>query len=144
MPFLKFCALLQNKLELGVPVTTSDMKTFSQLFNPDQKDPEKVYRKVMGDITRSITPETEIDECYKAFRADKAKQSLHRHLMEKVDALYACFKDGGNPKNKHIAQLALTYLFNQNDLIHDNLKGVGLVDDVTVIDHALKIVENCR
>lgn len=144
MPFLNFCALLQNKLEHDVPVTNSDMKAFPQLFNPNQKKPEKVYWKVMGKVTRSITPETEIDECYKAFRASKAKQSLHSHLMEKVDALYACFKNGGNPKNKHIAQLALTYLFNPNDLIYDNLKGVGLVDDVTVIDHALKIVERCR
>lgn len=64
--------------------------------------------------------------------------------MEKVDTLYTCFKNEGNPKNKHIAQLALTYLFNQNDLIHDDLEGIGLVDDVTVIDHALKIVERCR
>jgi len=143
MPFLKFCALLQNKLEHGVPVTTSDMKTFSQLFKTGQKDPEKVYWKVMGKVTRNISPETEIDECYKAFCADKAKQTIHSHLMEKVDALYACFKNGENPKNKHIAQLALTYLFNQNDLIHDNLEGVGLVDDVTVIDHALKIIKSC-
>ena len=144
IPFLNFCAMLQNKLEHDVPVMTSDMEAFSQLFNPDQKDPEKVYRTVMGKIAPSITPETEIDECYKAFRADKAKQSLHSHLMEKVDALYACFKNEGNPKNKYIAQLALTYLFNQNDLIHDNLEGVGLVDDVTVIDHALKIVGSCK
>lgn len=144
MPFLNFCTLLQNKLEQNAPVMTSDMEIFSQLFNPNQKDPEKVYRKVMGKITRSISPKTKIDECYKAFREDKAKQSLHSHLMEKVDALYACFKNGGNPKNKHIAQLALTYLFNQNDLIHDDLEGIGLVDDVTVIDHALKIVESCR
>lgn len=144
MPFLNFCTLLQNKLEQDAPVMTSDMEIFSQLFNPNQKDPEKVYRKVMGKITRSISPETEIDECYKAFREGKAKQSLHSHLMEKVDTLYTCFKNEGNPKNKHIAQLALTYLFNQNDLIHDDLEGIGLVDDVTVIDHALKIVERCR
>lgn len=124
--------------------TSKMMFVFTGVFDGlRKKDSEKVYRKVMGKITRSISPKTEIDECYKAFREDKAKQSLHSHLMEKVDALYACFKNGENPKNKHIAQLALTYLFNQNDLIHDNLEGVGLVDDVTVIDHALKIIKGC-
>lgn len=43
---------------------------------------------------------------------------------------------------KKVAQLALTFLFNQKDIIHDDLKGIGLVDDVTVIDYTLKLIDN--
>ena len=58
-----------------------------------------------------------------------------------MDALYSVLKNDVSLEKRRIAQLALTYLFDKKDIIHDELKGIGLVDDVTVIDYALSIIE---
>ena len=51
-------------------------------------------------------------------------------------------KENDDTEKKSIAQWALSYLFDEQDLIHDDIKGIGLVDDETVIDYALKLIEN--
>lgn len=139
-PFLEFCATLQKKLEDEDTTTSSDITAFTKLF--EQPKTTELFQETMEQILDHITPEEELDGFYQTFGKKKTNLAVHQHLKEKVDTLYSVLKNDGNPENKKIAQLALTYLFNQKDVIHDDLKGIGLVDDVTVIDYALKLIDN--
>ena len=61
-------------------------------------------------------------------------------LKNKLSELYSILKDDTNAEKKLIAQWALTYFFDDEDVVHDNISGLGLVDDLTVIDYAIKLV----
>lgn len=47
-----------------------------------------------------------------------------------------------NPDRKSGAQWALTYFFDDEDIIHDDVAGIGYVDDITVIDYAIRLLES--
>lgn len=130
--FLEFCGLVQKEWE------KDDIFAFSYLLN--HRKTAELFNDVMKQIMDSTSSEAELDECYRTYDDKLYGESPHLHLKEKVDRLYTVLKNDGDPEKKRIAQLALTYLFNERDLIYDDIKGVGLVDDVTVIDYALKIL----
>ena len=137
-PFLEFCDAVQSKIKEEDTITTEDKKAFTKLFR--QLKTANIYRKVMEQIVESILPEAKIDDLFQKFDEKPDDFFFHHKLKEKVEMLYSILKNDADPEKKKIAQLALTYLFNQKDFIHDDLEGIGLVDDVTVIDYALKIL----
>ena len=138
-PFLEFCATVQKKLEDDDTTTSSDINAFAKLL--EQPKTAELFHDTMGQILDHISSEAEIDDFYKTFGKKKGNLAIHQHLKEKVDALYSVLKNDVSLEKRRIAQLALTYLFDKKDIIHDELKGIGLVDDVTVIDYALSIIE---
>ncbi len=137
-PFLEFCDSVQSKIMEEDTITTEDKSAFAKLF--EQPKTAKIYWEVMEQIIDSALPEAKIDDLYQKFKNKRANYTFHQRLKEKVETLYSVLKNDADSEKKAIAQLALTYLFDQKDIIHDNLEGIGLVDDVTVIDYALKIL----
>ncbi|MBO4822344.1 MAG: hypothetical protein J5548_12890 [Prevotella sp.] len=55
-------------------------------------------------------------------------------------ALYAFLKNENDSDRKLIAQWALTYFFDDEDVIHDDIHGMGFVDDLVVLDYALNLL----
>ena len=125
---LKFCAMLQQDWD------KENINAFARLVTKPES--QKVFNKTMKRIMGCVIPEDEIDEYYQAFSADAYPQ-----LKEKVDKLYFVLKNDEDPNKKRIAQWTLTYLFDEEDVIHDNIAGFGLTDDMVVIDYALRLIE---
>jgi len=62
-------------------------------------------------------------------------------LKDKVTAQYSILKNNDNPDRRRTAQWALTYFFDDEDIIHDEVSGLGLVDAITVIDYAIRLLQ---
>ena len=63
-------------------------------------------------------------------------------LKDKVHSLFTVMTTEKNQAKREIAQWALTYLFDDEDLIHDNIQGLGLVDDMLVLDKAIYLLDS--
>lgn len=98
------------------------------------------FNAAMDQIMGSCISEEELDGLYAEFMESTANDSLYPQLKEKVTLLYSVLKKDDNPDRKKLAQWALTYFFDDEDLVHDNVSGIGLVDDVTVIDYAIQLI----
>ncbi len=77
---------------------------------------------------------------YLKFKESKINAALYPHIKEKVASLYSIFKNDDNADRQRLAQWALTYFFDDEDIIHDDVSGLGLVDDMTIIDYATSIL----
>ena len=130
--FMEFCAVLQTDWE------NANMDAFMKLLR--QPETLDVFNDTMRQIMGCVIPEEEIDEYYTLFCNKQKAESDNPQLKRKVDALYFILKTDKDVNRKMIAQWSLTYLFDEQDIINDNLVGIGLVDDMMVIDYALKII----
>lgn len=61
-------------------------------------------------------------------------------MKEKAARLYDELKNGYDSKKKQTASWALTYLLEDDDIISDDIKVLGFVDDIAVMDYALDII----
>jgi len=132
-PLLNFCATLQNNYE------KDKIDSFIELL--EQPDNVEAFNAAMAKMVKDDIPDEEFDSRYDTFCNNPPDETLYPKIREKVDELYTILKNDSNPDRKKIAHYALNYLFFDEDIIYDNTKGLGLVDDVTVIDHALKILK---
>lgn len=132
-PLLEFCAKLQRDWE------DDNMEKFAELVS--QPESTQVFHEVMVQIMGCVISEQEIDKYYEAFVEDMSVDSDHFKMKEKVECLYHILKQDEDAGRREIAQWALTYLFDNQDVIHDDIVCLGLVDDMMVIDYALKLLE---
>ena len=98
----------------------------------------------MDQIMGSCMYEEELDELYVKFKDSKINDALYPQIKEKVASLYSIFKNDDNADRQRLAQWALTYFFDDEDIIHDDVSGLGLVDDMTIIDYAISILKAYR
>lgn len=131
-PFLEFCALLQKEYE------ADNIAAFSDLLNQPQT--KGMFHAAMNQIMGCVMDEEEIDSHYKLLMARSNDETMYPQMKEKVERLYGLLKNDVDAERKRIAQWALTYLFDDQDVIHDDIKGLGFVDDMAVIDYALEIL----
>ena len=131
-PFLFFCGKIQNEFD------ESNANAFAQLaLKPESSD---VFNAFMDQIMGCVIPENELDRHYEAFiNKDKVDPS-YPQLKEKLTELYSILKDDANAEKKVLAQWALTYFFDDEDVIHDNISSFGLIDDMAVLDYAIKLI----
>lgn len=137
-PFLEFCDAVQRIIKEEDTITDEDKKALAKLF--EQPKTAEIYHEVMEQLIDNTLPEAKIDDLYQKFDKKQTDFFAHNRLKEAVETLYSVLKNDADSEKKKIAQLALTYLFDQKDIIHDDLEGIGFVDDATVIDYALKIL----
>ena len=102
---------------------------------------ETAFNEAMNQIMGSCISEEELNDLYAKFMEDTNMFSLYPKLKDKITALYSVLKIDSNPDRKRLAQWALTYFFDDEDIIHDNVNGLGLVDDETVIDYAIQLLQ---
>lgn len=134
VPLLEFCAKLQGDYD------ENNIGMFASLVqSPVSAD---TFIDAMKSIMGAAMDEEELAECYSDFRNDTPGLDEYPHLEEKIEYLFAAIKAQDGPVKKRVAQWALTYLFDDEDLMHDNIPGLGLVDDMLVIDYAIKVLAN--
>lgn len=131
-PFLEFCALLQRDWE------DDNIKAFSNLLS--QQQTKDVFNKAMQQIMGCTMSEQAIDSHFQALREQSSDMSLYPKMIEKAETLYDVLKNDKDAGKRRIAQWALTYLFDDQDVIHDDIKGLGYVDDMAVMDYALNLI----
>ena len=133
MPFLYFCGKLQFDFE------KSNAEAFAQLtMQPESVD---IFNVAMDQIMGFRIPESELDNHFQNFMNHTLNDSSYPELKDKVSSLYSILKHDSNSDRKQLAQWALTYFFDDEDLIHDEIDGIGFVDDMIVLDYAIKLLQ---
>ena len=133
MPFLYFCGKLQFDFE------KSNAEAFAQLtMQPESVD---IFNVAMDQIMGCCIPEAELDNHFQNFMNHTLNDSSYPELKDKVSSLYSILKHDSNSDRKQLAQWALTYFFDDEDLIHDEIDGIGFVDDMIVLDYAIKLLQ---
>ena len=132
-PFLDFCGSLQQDSD------DDNMQAYEQLIM--QPKSTGTFNVAMDQIMGSCISEEELDRLYSEFLEDACSNPLCPKLKEKVTMLYSVLKKDDNPDRKRLSQWTLTYFFDDEDIIHDDVSGLGLVDDMTVIDYAILLLK---
>lgn len=131
-PFLDFCALVQHDSD------EDNNNAYQQLLS--QPLSETNFNSAMDQIMGSCMSEEELDELFVKFKESSVEDSSYPQMKEKVEFLYSIFKNDKNPDRQRLTQWALTYFFDDQDIIHDDVSGLGLIDDMTIIDYALNLL----
>jgi uncharacterized membrane protein YkvA (DUF1232 family) len=132
-PFLNFCTSLQHDSD------EDNTNAYERLVN-QPRSAESFYA-AMSQIMGSCMDEEELDALYEGFITNTSESSSYPQVKEKVTTLYNIFKTDGNQDRRRLAQWALTYFFDDEDIIHDDVSGLGFVDDVTIIDYAISLLQ---
>lgn len=134
-PFLEFCILLNDE-NWG----EDDVEAFISLLR--QPKTVESFNEALEQIMGYTMKEDAIDAHYKAFIEDTSIEAISPGIKEKVARLYDELKNGSDPDKKRTVKWALTYLFEDNDIICDGIKGIGYVDDMAVVDYAFDIISS--
>jgi uncharacterized membrane protein YkvA (DUF1232 family) len=133
-PLLEFCAKLQQDWE------DDNIEEFARLVR--QPETASLFKTVIKRIIGSRMTVEELGQEYAAFIANPTIDADYPNMKEKVRVLYQMLKNEVDSDRRDIVQWALTYLFDDQDVIHDDVVGLGLIDDMMVIDCALKVLGN--
>ena len=131
-PFLDFCISLQHDGD------EDNTNAYEQLIN--QPKSTEVFDAAMNQIMGCCMPEEELTNLYNEFVTKTSEVPSDSQMKEKITILYNIFKNDGNPDRQRLAQWALTYFFDDEDIIHDDVSGLGLVDDMTIADYAISLL----
>lgn len=102
------------------------------------------YKKIIGKIMGCMMDDNELQEEYKRFLDNVSKYSPDTDLIQKVQKLYGILRDEEFHGDKTIARWALTYIFDECDVIYDDVLLLGYVDDMMVADMALKLLSSTK
>lgn len=133
-PFLDFCISLQQDGD------EDSTHAYEQLIREPRSATS--FSAAMSQIMGSCMNENELAAFYEDFIIHASEASFYPQMKEKVTALYNIFKNDGNPDRRRLAQWALTYFFDDEDIIHDDVSGLGFVDDVIIIDYAISLLQS--
>lgn len=93
---------------------------------------KEAFVKVLSKYVGAKMKEEEIIESYKVFKTkNKSVNYIENSLYTKTDALYERWK---KDKQNELLVYALTYIFDDEDMIPDDIKFLGYLDDMAVID----------
>lgn len=134
MELLAFCGLLENDYD------PDNAKHFAELFGNHGSD--ETFANAIGEIMGSLIPDDELKQFYSQFKQNPPKALDSSIMRDKIASLFWTIENSNDLEKKNIARWALTYLFDDEDVIHDNIPGLGFSDDIFVIDKALEIINN--
>ena len=131
-PLLGFFARFQNDF------SASGIESFVTLIQSPAMT--ETFDATVESVMGSVIPEDELDEFFADFMQNPPDAEAYPSLKEKVEALYALMKNAPDLEKRRIAQWALTYFFDDQDLIHDDIPGMGLLDDIVILEQALAVL----
>lgn len=133
MPFLSFCGKIQSDFE----------KSHADAFVQLTQQPESVdtFNMSMDQIMGSCISENELDKLIQDFIDHPLNDPTYPELKEKVSSLYSILKHDPNDDRKRLAQWTLTFFFDDEDIIHDDITAIGYIDDMIVMDYAIKLLQ---
>ncbi len=129
--FLQVCAVIQREED------TNAIKEFSRnlIWTGYNREAEKYIQIVKG-IMGSTIPLEEIIEMHKRL----SKESYTEDIMQEIQAMATDLLLVVQNSGSEVAHWALTYLFDDEDLIHDDISYLGWQDDWVVLDSAMRIL----
>jgi hypothetical protein len=124
---LECCAVIQNdNQDEVISLFSKNIATCS--FNKNSQLFIETIREVIG----SKMSVDEITEGYTAFLQKDYPEDIVKRIRQKADDLYSL----ALKENNEVAIWALTYLLDDQDLIHDELSVLGWQDDWMVVEGA--------
>lgn len=142
LPFLYFCCKLQFEFELGNLGQLNDELSNAKAFADLIKKPgsTNIFNTTMDQIMGCCIPEEKLDKLVHEIINSPDDDPSFSEQKKRVLALYDFLKNENDSDRKLIAQWALTYFFDDEDVIHDDIHGMGFVDDLVVLDYALNLL----
>ena len=144
LPFLYFCCKLQFDFELynleQLNDELSNAKTFADLVK--QQSSADIFKTTMKQIMGFCITKEELDGMVQKIANSPDDDPSFSEQKQRVLALYAILNNENDGDRKLIAQWALTYFFDDQDVIHDDVLGIGFVDDLVVLDYALNLLHS--
>ena len=126
---LNFCGRLQRDID------EENKASFIQLLENKSQLNLETFQTTLQDISSyAIIPQDKIDEMLNNI------QHIHPDLRGKVAQLYDIYKGVDDPVKKDLCHWVFTYIIDREDIIHDDLPVYGIVDDLTMLDIALDIL----
>ena len=134
-PFLHFCALFQDNID------EDGMKAFAEMnSNPDLTLEDFIH--TIRDLIGMPMDDNELKESYDSLCERPCDNALTAKTKDEIDSLYALYQNDNDPRRKQVALWALTYFFDDQDIIYDNTIGFGWIDDMIVLESAMRILDN--
>jgi uncharacterized membrane protein YkvA (DUF1232 family) len=129
--FLHLCAVIQRE---GDPNTISDFSRHLLWagYNKDNELFIKIIQKSMG----SKMPLSEMIDMHHKF----LQKSYQEDIIEDIRKMSEVLMNLAQASDNEVALWALTYLFDDQDLIHDDISYLGWQDDWVVLDSAMRIL----
>jgi hypothetical protein len=129
----QFCALIQNEND------TKAIQNFTQwIAISGYNNSKEQFLKLMKDSIYSCMGTEELESSYIEFKQLESSEDILESIKQRVNYLYPL----AIKNNNEIAQWALTYLFDSEDLIFDKLSVFGWQDDWLVLNAAVQLLEN--
>jgi hypothetical protein len=129
----QLCALIQNEND------TKAIKNFTQsIAISGYNNSKEQFLKLMKDSIYSCMNIEELENSYIEFKQLESSEDILESIKQRVNYLYPLAIEHSN----EIAQWALTYLFDSEDLIFDKLSVFGWQDDWLVLNAAVQLLEN--
>lgn len=131
---LALCGMVQQDFNQG------NINQFAELYHATVKN--ETFSKAIGEIMGSLMSDVELKDEYVKFSANTPEPFKTEKMKDKVESLFWTIENSNDFEKKNIARWALTYLFDDQDAIHDDIRGLGYVDDIYVIDVAFDVINN--
>jgi uncharacterized membrane protein YkvA (DUF1232 family) len=128
---LECCAVIQNDSNKDVISVFSKNLTICS-FNKNSQ----LFIETIRDVIGSKMSVDEIEEGYKAFLKKEYPEDIVLLIRKKADDLFSLVTQVATKENYEVAIWALTYLLDDQDLIHDDLSVLGWQDDWMVVEGA--------
>jgi hypothetical protein len=129
----KLCAAIQNEHNpVAIEVFSKNNSTNSNLIA------KTLYLKLMQSTVYSCMTNVELTVYCEQFILNPSSEDIVSSIKEQVAYLLPLAIENNN----EIAQWALTYLFDEEDLIFDNMSLLGWQDDWMVLDTAVQLIQN--
>lgn len=130
--FLDFCGNFQDEVD------ESYIANFTKMVSRPKMN-AKSFIDFVGRIMGSPMSDNELQVEYKNFFNSVDTYSKYPELVQKVENLYEVLLNNESREYKNVARWALTYIFDEYDVIHDEVPIFGYVDDMIIADIALKL-----
>jgi hypothetical protein len=128
---LECCAIIQNEKDQdAISAFAMNISRFG--FNKDIDS----FKKLMAEIIGIKMEKDELIEGHRLFMSKKSEEDIVADIQQKAERLLPLAINEHN----EIAIWALTYLYDDQDLVHDQLAVLGYQDDWLVVDAAVRLI----
>ena len=127
----EYCALIQDEINKeGVASFSKNISIAAHNFSTE------TFVKLMKDTVFSKMSTDEIKTGYALLLSNQSEENIVKNVKTQAELLYK----KAIQEDNEIAQWAITYLLDDEDLVFDNISILGWQDDWLVLDAALRII----
>lgn len=109
----------------------------------EQPQSASTFSQVVEQIIGKEALTKDLKKLYHEFCMDLPNPIDYPSLKANVSGLYQVMKTAEDAMMRQIAQNALAYFFADEKAINDRIIGFGRIDDLIVIDYAIRLLKQC-